>query len=80
MSLMNNLQVLQNKARKIIPHRPFYLSATDAIVTLKWLNLEQRAFKIITQERDMLRVPFATKNWGKKKMCYHSLKDWNNLD
>lgn len=44
MSLMNNLQVLQNKARKIIPHRPFYLSATDVIVTLKWLNLEQRIF------------------------------------
>ena len=43
-TLMNDLQVLQNKAAKIILDRPLYSSATDALVTLKWLNLEQRRF------------------------------------
>ena len=44
MTLMNKLQVLQNKAAKIILDRPLYSSATDALVTLKWLNLDQRRF------------------------------------
>ena len=43
-TLMNKLQVLQNKAAKIILDRPLYSSATDALVTLKWLNLDQRRF------------------------------------
>ena len=43
-TLMNNLQVLQNKAAKIILDRPLYSSATDALVTLKWLNLERRFY------------------------------------
>ena len=44
-SLTNDLQVLQNKAAKIIIiNRPLYSSATDAVETLKWLNLEQRRF------------------------------------
>ena len=43
-TLTNDLQVLQNKAAKIILHRPLYPSATDALVTLRWLNLEQRRF------------------------------------
>ena len=33
-----------------------------------------------TRNRDMLRLPLATKNSGKQGVCYHSLKDWNNLD
>ena len=41
-TVMNDLQVLQNKSAKIILDRPLYSSATDALVTLKWLNLEQR--------------------------------------
>ena len=41
---MNDPQVLQNKAAKIILNRPLYSSATDAVETLKWLNLEQRRF------------------------------------
>ena len=41
---MNDQQVLQNKATKITLNRPLYSSATDAIITLKWLNLEQRIF------------------------------------
>ena len=40
----HDLQVLQNKAPKIILDRPLYSSATDALETLKWLNLEQRRF------------------------------------
>ena len=43
-TLMNDPQVLQNKAAKIILNRPLYSSATDAVETLKWLNLEQRRF------------------------------------
>ncbi|XP_078354348.1 uncharacterized protein LOC144638944 [Oculina patagonica] len=106
--LMNDLQVLQNKAAKIILDRPLYSSASDALVALKWLNLEQRRFyhrciyvyKCInglmdhsmellanrdihsynTRNKDMLRQPHVTKNWGKQRVCYHSLKDWNNLD
>ena len=41
---MNDQQVLQNKATKISLNRPLNSSATDAIITLKWLNLEQRIF------------------------------------
>ena len=33
-----------------------------------------------TRNKDMLRLPRVTKNWGKQRVCYHSLKDWNNLD
>ena len=33
-----------------------------------------------TRNRDMLRLPLATKNGGEQRVCYHSLKDWNNLD
>ena len=40
--LMNELQVLQNKAAKIILNRPLHSSASDALSTLKWLNLKQR--------------------------------------
>ena len=32
-----------------------------------------------TRNRDMLRLSLSTKNWG-NRVCYHSLKDWNNLD
>ena len=110
---MNDLQVLQNKDLKIILNRPLYSSATNALVTLRWLNLARtqilsslytlllclqsvlmalwitqwsyqqlsRDVHNITQERKtVLRLPLATKNWGKKRVHYHSLKDWNNLD
>ena len=33
-----------------------------------------------TRNKDMLWLPHVTKNWGKQRVCYHSLKDWNNLD
>ena len=105
---MNDLQVLQNKAAKINLDRPLYSSATDALVTLKWLNLEQRRsyhrciyiYKCInrlmdhsmnlltnsdihnynTRNKDMLRLPRVTRNWGKQRVCHHSLKDWNESE
>ena len=43
-TLMSSLQVLQNKAAKIILDRPLYSSASDALTTLKWLTLEKRRF------------------------------------
>lgn len=97
------MQVLQNKAAKIVLNRPRYSSATDALVTLKWLKREQRRlyhrclyiYKRIhglidhlvevltnrdvhdynTRNIDMLKLPHATKNWGKQRERYHSLKD-----
>ena len=44
---MTSLQVLQNKAAKIILDRAFYSSATHAthaLATLKWVPLEKRRF------------------------------------
>ena len=41
---MNNVQVLQNKAAKIILDRPLYSSASEALIMLKWIPLEQRRF------------------------------------
>ena len=43
-TLMTSLQVLQNKAAKIILDRPLYSSATHALATLKWVPLEKKAF------------------------------------
>ncbi|CAH3022292.1 unnamed protein product, partial [Porites evermanni] len=69
--------LLQNKAAKIILNRSLYSSATDALVTLT----EQRGdvHDCNTRNRDMLRLSLSTKNWG-NRVCYHYLKDWNNLD
>ena len=30
-----------------------------------------------TRNKDMLRLPRVTRNWGKQKVCHHSLKDWS---
>ena len=46
-TLMTSLQVLQNKAAKIILDRPLYSSATHALATLKWVPLEKRRFQRI---------------------------------
>ena len=32
-----------------------------------------------TRNRDMLRLFLSTRNW-ENRVCYHYLKDWNNLD
>ena len=39
---MNTLQLIQNKAAKVILDVPFYSSSTDALRTLGWMTLEQR--------------------------------------
>ena len=44
-TLMSSLQVLQNKAAKVILNRPFYSSSTEALAVLKWLPLEKRRFQ-----------------------------------
>ena len=44
-ALMTSLQVLQNKAAKIILDRPLYSSGTHAHATLKWAPLEKRRFQ-----------------------------------
>ena len=38
---MSSLQVLQNKAAKIISDRPLYSSASHALATLMWIPLEK---------------------------------------
>ena len=43
-TLMSSLQVLQNKAAKVILNRPLYSSSTEALATLKWLPLEKCYF------------------------------------
>ena len=40
--LMNNLQLLQNKAAKTISDRPFHSTAAEALEALGWLTLEKR--------------------------------------
>ena len=42
---MSSLQVLQNKAAKVILNRPLYSSSTEALAVLKWLPLEKRRFQ-----------------------------------
>ena len=44
-TLVSSLQVLQNKAAKVILNRPLYLSSTEALAVLKWLPLEKSDFK-----------------------------------
>ena len=41
-SLMKELQILQNKAAKLILNRPLHSSSTDALKIFRWLNLEER--------------------------------------
>jgi hypothetical protein len=41
-TLMNDLQILHNKAAKIVLDQPIYSSATDALSKLKWKSLKRR--------------------------------------
>ena len=41
-TLMNNLQILQSKAAKIILDHPLYSSATEALNSLGWMGLAER--------------------------------------
>ena len=40
-SIVKELQILQNKAAKLILDRPLHFSSTDALNVLRWLNLEE---------------------------------------
>ena len=44
-TLISSLQVLQNKAAKIILDQPLYSSASHALVTRKWIPLKKRHFQ-----------------------------------
>ena len=44
-TLMSSLQVLQNRAAKIILDRPLYSSASHGLATFKWIPLEKRRFQ-----------------------------------
>ena len=43
--LLSSLQILQNKAAKLILNRPLYSSASDALTSLKWVPLERRRYR-----------------------------------
>ena len=43
-TLMHDLQVLKNKAAKVILDLPNYASSTDALKTLGWPTLSQERF------------------------------------
>ena len=42
--------------------------------------LRPDVYNYSTRNSDILRLTHAAKNWGKQRVCYHSLKCWNNLD
>lgn len=44
-TLMSSLQVLQNKAAKVILNRPLCSSSIEALAVLKWQSLEKRRFQ-----------------------------------
>jgi hypothetical protein len=55
MSLQRSeLQILQNKAAKIILGRPLYSSATNALPALKWLNLDRHSNNLMEYSLDMI--------------------------
>ncbi len=33
-----------------------------------------------TRNKDTLRLPNVKRNWGKQRINYQAIKDWNNLD
>ena len=71
----------------IVEQRRFYhrcIYVYECINGLMDLPMELLANRNVhnynTRNKDMLRLPLATKNWGEQRVCYHSLNDWNNLD
>jgi hypothetical protein len=107
-SLMNDLQVQQSKAAKIILNKPISFSSTEALSTLKWKRLSERRrahrciliFKCLnnhinfdfnlvynssihnynTRQSCFLHLPKTRTNWGKHKVTYHAVYDYNNLE
>ena len=106
--LMGNLQILQNKAAKIILDYHPLSSSSAALDELGWNRLHQRRFyhrclfifkclnglsmsKLIlkslselhsynTRNKNNLCLPKVKRNWGKQRLEYHAVNDWNTLD
>ena len=76
-SLMKELQILQNKAAKLILDRSLHSSSTDALTVLRWLNLEERRkchrciYAYNTRNKDTIKLPKIKYNWGKHRSRYH---------
>ena len=107
-TLIPSLQILQNKAAKLILNRPLYSSASDALTALKWVPIERRRSqrrcvyvymcinKLVhhdmtlsrhedkhtynTRNKDKIRVPNAKKQWGKQRIAYQTVNDFNSLN
>lgn len=107
LTIMESLQVLQNKAAKVILDRPIYSSASDALQELNWVRLDKRRhyhrclyiYKTInnlltthltlinlfdvhrynTRNSQNLRLPAVKTNWGKQRLAYQAVKEWNSL-
>ena len=105
---MNDLQVQQSKAAKIILNQPIFSSSTEALDSLKWKRLSHRRhahrcifiFKSLnnlinfdidlilntkihqynTRQSRLFHLPKIRTNWGKQKLTYHAVNDFNNLD
>ena len=105
---MGDLQILQNKAAKVILDLTAYASSTDALKSLGWPTLSQRClvnrymitFKYIhglvdynfnilknsdihsynMRRKNDFCLPRVQTNYGKKRLLYQSIKEWNLLE
>jgi len=105
---MDDLQILQNRAAKVIPNLPSYAPSADDLKTLDWPALLQRrlvhryipTFKYIhglvdynfnilrssdfhgynTRRKNDFRLPLVKRNYGKQRLSYKCVKEWNLLD
>ena len=74
-TLMTSLQVLQNKAAKIILDRPLYSSATHALATLKWVPLEKGVFR--EDVHDKLEPRFYCESGVERRIHEIFVRDYN---
>ena len=105
---MGELQLLQNKAAKIILSLPSFSSSTEALNTLGWSTLVKRrlfhrcvfVFKYVnglidfnfdtkrnydihsynTRGKTNFYLPRIRRNYGKQRLLYQGLADWNKLN
>ena len=105
--IMESLQVLPNKAAKIILDRPIHSSLSDALEELNWIKLDKRRhyhrclyiYKSVnnlltthvtltnlfdvhdynTRNSQNFRLPAVKTNWGKQRLAYQAVKEWNSL-
>ena len=106
-TIMQSLQILQNKAAKVILDLPVHSSATDALHTLNWIKLDRRrqyhrslyifkcknnllsshlsllksydVHRYNTRNSQNFRLPAVMTNWGKQRLGYQAVKEWNAL-